>query len=83
MNTRSIDALAVIRRHAESHRRSAEVDAYSAQEAPRLEAALAAFEALVKAAKAVRASRFAPHDHVRDDAMSDLADAIDRVEPQA
>ena len=41
--------LAVIRRHAASHRALAETDAYSAQEAPRLEATLAAVAALIEA----------------------------------
>ena len=43
--------LAAIRRHAESHRALAGSDAYSAQEAPRLEAALTAVEALIDAAR--------------------------------
>lgn len=42
--------LATIRRHAESHRALAGSDAYSAQEAPRLEAALAAVAELIEAA---------------------------------
>jgi len=47
--TAAVDVLAVIRRHAESHRSAAASDAYSAQEAPRLEAAFAAFAELIEA----------------------------------
>lgn len=42
--------LDTIRRHAESHRALAESDAYSAQEAPRLEAALATLAELIEVA---------------------------------
>ncbi len=47
--TADVDVLAVIRRHAESHRSAAASDAYSAQEAPRLEAAFAAVAELIEA----------------------------------
>jgi hypothetical protein len=47
--TAPADVLATIRRHADSHRAMAETDAYSAQEAPRLEAALAAVAELIEA----------------------------------
>ena len=46
----NIDILEVIRRHAESHRSLAESDAYSAQEAPRLEAAISVIEELLSSA---------------------------------
>ncbi len=44
-----VDVLAVIRRHAESHRALADTDAYSAQEAPKLEATCAAVTELIDA----------------------------------
>ena len=47
-----VDVLAVIRRHAESHRAAADTDAYSAQEAPKLEATCAAVAELIDALKA-------------------------------
>lgn len=50
-----IDVLAVIRRHAKSHRAMAETDAYSAQEAPRLEAALSVVAELIEAHKRIAA----------------------------
>lgn len=46
--TLAVDVLAVLRRHAESHRASAETDAYSAQEAPQLDGAVAAVAELIK-----------------------------------
>lgn len=48
-STLAVDVLAVFRRHAESHRASAGSDAYSAQEAPRLEGAVAAVAELIEA----------------------------------
>lgn len=47
--TMAVDVLAVLRRHAESHRASAGSDAYSAQEAPRLEGAIAAVAEMIEA----------------------------------
>jgi len=47
--TLAVDVLAVLRRHAESHRASADSDAYSAQEAPRLEYAVTAVAKLIEA----------------------------------
>lgn len=46
--SRSFDVLIVVTRHAESHRASAETDAYSAQEAPRLEEACAAIAEMME-----------------------------------
>jgi len=48
-----VDYLEVIRKHAESHNSIAASDAYSAQEAPKLEAALQAVHDLVEAAGVV------------------------------
>lgn len=53
--TLAVDVMAVLRRHAESHRASAGSDAYSAQEAPRLEGAVAAVAELIEATTALRA----------------------------
>lgn len=46
----NVDYLEVIRKHAESHSALSGSDAYSAQEAPKLEAALQAVHDLVEAA---------------------------------
>ncbi|MDE2427017.1 MAG: hypothetical protein KGO96_14050 [Elusimicrobia bacterium] len=51
MSAPKVDVLAVIRKHAEAHRALAGSDAYSAQEAPKLEATLAAVAELIEAAK--------------------------------
>lgn len=67
------NVLATIRQHAESHRASAGCDAYSAQEAPRLEAALAAVEELVKRGRALQL-RAGRHEWGR------FAEALDRVD---
>lgn len=53
--TLAVDVLAVLRRHAESHRASAGSDAYSAQEAPRLEGAVAAVTELIEEAEKIEA----------------------------
>lgn len=49
-----VDVIAVIRKHAESHRALAGSDAYSEQEATKLEATLAAVAELIEAQKATR-----------------------------
>lgn len=54
MSENNAGVIATIRRHAEAHRALAGSDAYSEQEAPRLEAALAAVAELIEAAKDVR-----------------------------
>lgn len=49
-----VDVVAVLRQHADAHLSAAASDAYSHQEAPKLEAACAAVSALVKALEAAR-----------------------------
>jgi len=49
----NVDYIELIRKHAESHSAIAVSDAYSAQEAPKLEAALQALNDLVEAAGVV------------------------------
>lgn len=46
-----VDVLAVILRHSDSHRQNAGSDAYSAQEAPKLERAYSAVAELIEAAE--------------------------------
>lgn len=52
--SRPVDVLEVILRHADSHRSNAVSDAYSAQEAPKLEAAYSAVAELMEAASQIR-----------------------------
>lgn len=49
-NDKPVDVLAVLAKHARSHRSLAQSDAYSAQEAPKLAAALSAVAELIGAA---------------------------------
>lgn len=57
-----VDVLAVILRHADSHRQNAGSDAYSAQEAPKLEMAYSAVAGLIEAADRANGEHVAPHD---------------------
>lgn len=72
---KKIDILDVIKKHAESHRALAGSDAYSAQEAPKLEAAWDAIHELVDAAGVVL---WELRD--RSDAKKALIKAIEKFE---
>jgi hypothetical protein len=77
-----VDVLAVIRKHAETHRALAGSDAYSEQEAPKLEATHAAVADLIEAHKALYKHYVNTLESGRDRIISlgGDCDPVDRME---
>ena len=73
----------VLQRHADSHRRLAGSDAYSAQEAPRLQAAVEAIAQLVEVAGAAQKKLHGHEDPALRSLGRELSVALAKFEPQA
>lgn len=74
-----VDVLAVLRRHAESHRASAGSDAYSAQEAPRLQYAVSVVAELIEAVEAYAEAEAALANR---EIKGVNAESLDRLQPR-